>query len=296
MKEKELAYLNGVFVPLAEARISIEDRGFQFGDGVYEVIAVYNGRPFLAEQHLARLKRSAAAIELGFDLDAHPLMPIIQEGLRRSGLNSALVYIQITRGTAPRSHEIPTGIHPTLVMTFKPLPALPEDRRRQGVRAMTTLDTRWANCYVKAITLLPNVLAKNEAIRRGYDDAIFVTATGEVRECTSANVFVVHGSRIATPSRTEAVLHGITQDFVFECAAAINLDVEERTIHVDSLRKADEVFMSSTTVEVLAITTIDDRAVSSGRVGPVTQRICDEFRTRARELRGDSTVSRQMSS
>ncbi len=287
---KELAYLNGVFGPVAEARVSIEDRGFQFGDGIYEVIAAFNGRPFLAEQHLARLKRSTAAIELDFDLDAHPLMPIIDEGLRRSGLSEAMIYIQITRGTAPRAHEIPTEIKPTVVMTFKPLPAMPQEYRSHGIKAMTTLDTRWAKCYVKAITLLPNLLAKHEAIRRGFDDAIFVTNTAEVRECTSANVFVVHGSRTATPRRTESILHGITQGFIFECAANVDLDVEERTITVDSLRTADEVFMSSTIVEVLAITSIDGRAVGNGRVGPVTQRIHDEFKKRSRNYTGDAAL------
>ncbi len=290
MKQEELAYLNGVFVPVDEAKISIEDRGFQFGDGIYEVIAAYDGRPFLAERHLARLKRSAAAIGLDFDPDQHPLMPIIDQGLRRCGFKDTLVYIQITRGTAPRSHTIPAGMKPTVVMTFKPLPTVPEERRRRGLKVMTIPDGRWAKCHIKAIILLPNVLARHQAIAQGYDDAIFVTDAGEVRECTSANVFVVHGSNMATPCRTESVLHGITQGFIFDCAAAIGLQLEERIIHRDSLRDADEVFMSSTTVEVLAITSIDGHAIGSGHVGPITQRIHDEFRSRSRELTGASSA------
>lgn len=290
MKQEELAYLNGVFVPVDEAKVSIEDRGFQFGDGIYEVVAAYDGRPVLADRHLARLKRSAAAIELDFDPDEYPLMPIIEEGLRRCGFKDTLVYIQITRGTAPRSHTIPAGIRPTVVMTFKPLPTVPEERRRKGVKVMTVPDGRWAKCHIKAITLLPNILARHEAIAQGYDDAIFVTDAGEVRECTSANVFVVHGSTMATPCRTESVLHGITQGFIFDCAAAIGLQLEERIIHRDSLRDADEVFMSSTTVEVLAITSVDGHAIGSGRVGPITQRIHDEFRTRFRELTGTASA------
>jgi D-alanine transaminase len=218
-------------------------------------------------------------------------MPIINEGLRRSGLGDAMVYIQVTRGTAPRSHEIPVGLEPTVVMTFKPLPGVPQEWREKGIRAMTTPDRRWANCYIKAITLLPNVLAKHEAIRRGYDEAIFVTDTGEVRECTSANVFAVHGPRTTTPCRTESILHGITQGLIFQCAAALDLDVEEQTVTLDSLRNADEVFISGTTVEVLAITSIDGLPIGDGRVGPVTQRVHGEFKKRCRNRTGGETTS-----
>ena len=128
----ELAYVNGVFGPIAEAKVSIEDRGFQFGDGIYEVIVAYDGRLFLVEQHMRRLRRSAAGIALDYDFEARPLEPIIAEGLRRSELRDALVYIQITRGVAPRSHTIPSGLTPTVVMTFKPLPRLPGEARRRG--------------------------------------------------------------------------------------------------------------------------------------------------------------------
>jgi D-alanine transaminase len=273
----ELAYVNGVFGPIAEAKVSIEDRGFQFGDGIYEVIATYDGRLFLVEQHMRRLRRSAAGIALDYDFEGRPLEPIIMEGLRRSELRDALIYIQVTRGDAPRSHTIPAGLTPTVVMTFKPLPSLPEDLRRRGAKVITMLDNRWANCYIKAITLLPNILAKNEALRHGYDDAIFVTAGGEVRECTSANIFLVTGGRLLIPPRNEFILHGVTQGFLIECAEAIGVPVREAPVPVESLRRADEVFMSGTAAEVLAITSIDDWPVGDGRVGPITQRLYDEF-------------------
>ncbi|MFQ5591091.1 MAG: aminotransferase class IV [Phycisphaerae bacterium] len=289
----ELAYLDGAFVSLPEAKVSIEDRGLQFGDAIYEVIAAYDGRPFLAEQHLARLKRSAAAIDLEIDLDAPPLRPVITEGLRRSGLTDALIYLQITRGVAPRSHEIPEGITPTVIMTFKPLPAISDERRRRGVRVTTLPDTRWAKCHIKATTLLANVLAKSEALRRGYDDAVFVTEEGQVRECTAANIFVVQRSCITTPCRTESVLHGITQSVIFDCTAAIGVDIAEQSIHVDALQHADEVFMSSTAVEVLAITSINDAPVGNGQVGLVTQGIHREFQARTR---GSSPIPPQRSS
>lgn len=278
----ELAYVNGVFGPIAEAKASIEDRGFQFGDGIYEVIVAYDGKLFLVEQHMRRLRRSAAGIALDYDFEGRPLEAIIAEGLRRSELRDAMIYIQITRGAAPRSHAIPAGLTPTVVMTFKPLPRLPDELRERGARVITTLDIRWANCYIKAITLLPNILAKNEALRRGYDDAIFLSAGGEVRECTSANIFMVSDGSLHIPPRTESILHGVTQGFLIDCAASIGLPVREEPIPVELLRRADEVFMSGTAAEVLAITSIDDRPVGDGRVGPITQRLYDEFLRRAR--------------
>ncbi|UCC32649.1 MAG: aminotransferase class IV [Phycisphaerales bacterium] len=283
----ELAYVNGVFGPIAEATVSIEDRGFQFGDGVYEVIVAYDGRLFLLEPHMHRLRRSAAAIMLDYDFDADPLEPIIAEGLRRCEFSDALVYVQLTRGVAPRSHDVPEKITPTVVMTFKPFPVVPEELRQRGARMMTTLDTRWANCYVKAITLLPNVIAKNEALRRGYDDAIFVSETGEVRECTAYNLFIAKDDELTIPLRTESVLHGVTQSFLLECAAAIGLKVNERAFDIATLCAADEVFMSGTTVDSLGITSVDDRRIGDGRVGPITRRLYEEFVKRSRAGRYD---------
>ena len=277
----ELAYLNGVFCPIADATVSIEDRGFQFGDGVYEVVVSHAGRPFQLEEHMQRLRLSAAAIGLEYDFDHAPLEPIIAEGMRRSELNDAMIYLQLTRGVAPREHAAPDSVRPTVVMTFKPRPVVPDEFRRRGARVITIPDTRWANCYIKAITLLPNTLAKTDALRRGYDDAIFVTRTGEVRECTAANVFVVHDGRLRTPPRTESILHGITQAFVLDCAAAAGVAGEEGTCTVEGLKRADEVFMSSTTTEILGITSIDDESVGDGQVGPVTKRLLREFRQRA---------------
>ena len=238
----ELAYVNGVFTGIEEAKVSIDDRGFQFGDGIYEVVVAYNGHPFLMAEHFGRLQRSASAIGLDLGRIPRPLEPIILEGLKRSGLGDTLVYIQITRGAAPRSHAIPENMTPTVVMTFRPLPVVSHEVRRRGVRVMTTLDLRWANCRVKAITLLPNVLAKNEALRLGYDDAIFVTAAGEVRECTASNLFIVHGSTLRIPRRTESILHGVTQGFLLDCAAALDLKVEEEVCDLKTLRSANEVF------------------------------------------------------
>lgn len=278
----EVAYVNGEFGPIADAKVSIEDRGFQFGDAVYEVVVAYDGRPFMLDDHLRRLRTSLEAIGMNLDVDALGIDSIIAEGIKRGGFNDTMVYLQISRGAAPRAHAAPTGLTPTIVMTFKELPSISDDVRGRGISVMTTPDTRWTRCYVKAVTLLPNVLAKTEAVRRGYDDAVFVTADGEVREGTSSNIFIVKAGALVMPPRTEAVLHGITQAFLLECAAGIGLGVDERPLSMEALREADEVFLSNTMCEVLGVTRIDDRPVADGEVGPVTKRLHAEFRKRAR--------------
>lgn len=278
----ELAYVDGAFCALSEARVSVEDRGLQFGDSVYEVIVTYGGRPFLLEEHLARLKRSCDAIDLSFDFNARPIKPIIEEGLKRTGLTDAMIYLQITRGVAPRAHVIPPGVTPSLILTFKPRPSLPQVLRERGARVMSTPEIRWAKCFIKSTTLLPNILARHEAIKQGFDDALFVAADGEVRECTSANVFVVDGGALLMPQLTEAVLHGVTQKFLELCAGSIGIPTRQEAVRLEAFRAADEAFMCSTVGEVLGITSLDDDPIGDGRVGAITQRIYAEFRRRAR--------------
>ncbi len=276
----DLAYVNGVFCPIAEAKVSIEDRGYQFGDGIYEVVAAYHGRPFLLDRHMARFRNSAKGIRLEYDFDGQPLEPIVMEGLRRCGRRTVAVYMQLTRGVAPRSHMIPAGLKPTVVMTFRPLPQVPEETRRNGSRLMTSRETRWANCYIKAITLLPNILARNEAIQQGFDDALFVSESGAIMECTSSNIFLVQGKTLQLPSRTESILHGVTQGFLLECAGEAGLSVREQHCNLEMLKAADEVFISSTAVEVLGVTSVDQRPVADGRVGPVTKKLHEVYRNR----------------
>ena len=273
----ELAYVNGTFCRIEDAKVSIEDRGFQFGDGVYEVIVAYNGKLFLAAEHLRRLRNSAAAIRLEYDFDAAPIESILEDGLRRSELREAMIYVQLTRGVAPRAHAFPANVRPTLVMTFKPRPTVPPELRERGARVMTVSDPRWANCFIKAIILLPNVLAKNEALRQGFDEAVFVAATGEVRECTSSNIFLVDGRTVIIPPRDSSVLHGVTQGFLMECVRGLGLEVVERAFDVPTLKSAAEAFLSSTTTEVLGITQVDERRIGTGAVGPITRQIHAEF-------------------
>jgi D-alanine transaminase len=287
---KELAYVNGVYGPIEDAKVSIEDRGFQFGDGVYEVVAAYRGEPFLLDRHMARLRKSAEAIRLRHDFGQVPLEPIIHEGLRRCERADLMVYVQITRGAAPRSHLFPANATPTVVMTIRPLPRVADEVRRRGARLLTVPECRWAQCFIKAITLLPNVLARNEAGRQGFDDALFVSSANEVLECTSSNVFLVQGRTLRLPARTESILHGVTQAFLMECAREAGLKVEESRCDLEMLRGADEVFISSTTVEVLWVSAVDGRTVGQGAIGPATQQLHEIYQSRIRSFGGDGGV------
>lgn len=275
---RELAYVNGVFQAISQATVSIEDRGFQFGDGVYEVVTCFDGRPFLLEQHLERLVKSLAAIQIDFDVQILP--DIIREGVRRSTLPDApdsMVYIQITRGVASRIHAIPSEMTPTVIITFKPPPPFTDSMRLRGIRVQTIEDPRWTKCFVKAITLLPNILAKTEARRQGYDDAVFTAADGTVRESTSSNIFIVNDGCLITPPLDDHVLHGITRWFLLRRAPELGISVQERAFDVATMFAADEAFLSSTTAEALGIVRVNAQTIGQGTVGPVTRRLYDDL-------------------
>jgi len=213
-----IAYLNGVFCGMDEAKVSIEDRGFQFADGVYEVIAARSRQPFRLRQHLERLQRSADAIGLAVDLDSLTLPKVIDEGIARCGCDDVMVYIQLTRGAAPRTLECPAAMRPTVVVTFRALPVFSHELRERGVALRSVRDTRWAYCSVKSVSLLANVLLKRETQRDGFFDALIIGPDDLVRETTSANVFAVVNGILRTPPLSEHILHGVTRDYVLECA------------------------------------------------------------------------------
>ena len=194
-----IAYLNGEFLSLEEAVVSIEDRGFQFGDGVYEVIRAYNGILFRLEEHLSRLERSAREISLFFSTKQKDWKSLIREGLERSTYANCKVYIQVTRGVAPRDHLFPEASHPTIIVTFCEMTDLPGGYFQQGVSVITRPDLRWARCSIKSLNLLPNVLAKQEANEVGSFEAILIK-DGTVTEGTSSNVVLVKGGKLVTPS------------------------------------------------------------------------------------------------
>lgn len=274
---QELAYVNDAFCPLDQARVSIEDRGFLFADGVYEVIISYGGKPFRLPEHLERLRRSLELVSIAFDVEAAGVADIVQEGIRKSGWDRTQVYMQVTRGVAPREHPFPKDAKPTFVAFFRQPRKISPDKREKGIRLIAAPDFRWDRCYIKSIALLPNVLAKQGAIDAGADDAVFVTPDCLVHEATAANVFMIKDGRGRTPDKNQRILHGITRQSVLECAQALNIPIDETPVRMDELQAADEVFITSTTVEILGVVELDGRPIGNGNVGPLTRAIHEQF-------------------
>ncbi len=273
----ELAYVNGWFGLLADGKVSIEDRGFQFADGVYEVVVAFSQQIFRLEAHLRRLRRSLELIDMPLDLERLGLVAAIHEGIERAGYRETLVYLQITRGLQPRAHDYREPVEPTIVMTFKPrIPVDPELRSR-GYKVVTIEDFRWSRCEIKSVALLANVMAKNRALRDGYDDAVFLGPGQEVREATAANLFAVKEGRLITPATEESILHGVTRGYILECADRAGIAHEERPLMRDELVSADEAFLSSTTLDIMPIAQVNGRPIGVGTLGPLMRRLYSEY-------------------
>ena len=271
-----VAFINGAFVPLAEAKVSIEDRGFQFGDGVYEVIRTYKGRPFSLDAHLARLDRSAAALELTQPYSRAEWTRHVLEGIKRAAYPEAKVYIQITRGVAPRDHAYSDDATPTVVMTIREFHPLDRSVQTTGVEAMTTEDIRWGRCDIKSVNLLANVLARQQVKQAQVFEAILVNE-GLVTEGAVSNVMVVQGGMVVTAPEGPRILSGVTRAVVLDLALKEGLPIQERFVSRAALYQADEVFLTGTTVEVLAVIRIDGKIIGDGRPGPITQRLAASF-------------------
>lgn len=269
----EIAYVNGKFVPLEDAVVHVEDRGFQFGDGVYEVMRTYNGKLFSVEEHLGRLFRSLEAIDLRHSFAKEQLAALADDGVRRSGFGEAVVYLQITRGRAPRNRSVPGTYEPTLVMTVRELQPV----SRNGIAVVTMPDPRWARCDIKAVTLLANVLAHHAARQAGAHDAIFVEPDGTIAEGTAGNVFVVAGGRLRTPPKGLRILSGVTREKILAAAVAAGIGTTEEAITKQDLVAADEVFLTSTTAEVLPVTRLDGRPVGDGKPGTISRTVYEQF-------------------
>ena len=273
-----LAWLNGRFLPLEEAMVSVEDRGFQFGDGVYEVIRVYGGNPFRLDEHLSRLAQSAQAISIPLTIQPDEWKVFIHEGLERSAYSECKVYIQITRGVAPREHLFPETPRPTIVMTFREMADLPASWYQQGVSVITLPDLRWARCSIKSLNLLPNVLAKQEANAAGAFEAVLIK-DGMVTEGTSSNVILVKDGKLVTPALNDQLLAGVTRQAVLDLARKSGKTVEERAVSESELQQADEMFLIGTTIEVLPITKLNGASVGSGTPGEVTIQVRETFQS-----------------
>jgi D-alanine transaminase len=274
-----VAFINGAFVPLAEAKVSIEDRGFQFGDGIYEVIRTYHGRPFALDAHLARLDRSARALNLTQPYPRADWTQHVLEGIKRAAYPEAKVYLQITRGVAPRDHAYSDDATPTVVMTVREFHPLERSLQATGVDAMTTEDIRWGRCDIKSVNLLANVLARQQVKHAQVFEAILVNA-GLVTEGAVSNVMVVQRGTVVTAPEGPRILSGVTRAVVLELALSEGLPVREHFVSQADLYAADEVFLTGTTVEILAVVRIDGKTIGDGRPGPITQRLAASFTRR----------------
>lgn len=268
----EIVYLNGEFMPLEKACIPVLDRGFIFGDGVYEVIPVYSRHPFRLPEHLRRLQHSLDGIRLANPMDDTEWTRLIRDIVARNAGDDQSVYLQVTRGVAKRDHAFPKNIKPTVFMMSGPLVTPAAELVENGVAAITATDFRWLKCDVKSVSLLGNCLLRQAAVDAGAAETVLFR-DGYLTEASASNVFVVNNGTLLAPPKNHLVLPGITYDVVLELAAANGIPVEVREIPEQEVKTADELWLSSSTREVLAITRLDGKPVGSGRPGALFHKI-----------------------
>ena len=273
----EIAYVNGEFLPLENAVIHVEDRGYQFADAVYEFLRTYGGAPFAMAEHLQRLFVSLDAIGLKHRFTAPQIDGIIREAIRRAAFPEAMVYLQISRGQAKRHRGIPANYQPTLVLTVRQL-ASTAHLCETGVKLITVPDQRWARCDIKTVGLLANVLAYQAAQQAGASDALFCDADGTVHEATAGNIFIVTpAGQLATPAKSHRLLAGVTRDKLLQAAAATGIPTAERRITRTELLAAAEVILTSSTAEAIPVIAVDGQLIGTGKPGPIAARIYQQF-------------------
>lgn len=283
MTEQTIVYLNGQFLPLEQAFVPVMDRGFIFGDGIYEVIPVYGGRLFRLGEHLQRLDASLAGIRLANPMNHEQWAEVLNTLVAKNGGGEQSIYLQITRGVAPRDHAFPANTPPTVFATSTPLKPMAAELLTSGATAITLDDIRWKHCDIKAITLLPNVLLRQQAVDAGAQEAILIR-DGLVTEGTASNIFMVKNGVIKTPPKGPVLLPGVTRDLALELAAANGIPHQECDFSREELLQADEAWLSSSIRELLPITHIDGQTIGSGRPGPVWQRMNQLYQDYKRRL------------
>jgi D-alanine transaminase len=273
----DIAYLDGQYLPLAQARVPVLDRGYLFADGVYEVLPVYAGRMFALDAHLDRLDASLQAIRLPNPLARTQWREALEQLVTRNGGGDQTLYLQVTRGVQPRrGFAIPTQPQPCVLAFCQPLPPVTEAIRREGVACVTHEDTRWLNCHIKSIALLAAVLLSDEALQAGCNEVILLR-DGWLTEGGSSNVFMVKAGVVATPPLSRLILAGITRQLVLDTLRAAGVRCEERAISAAELGTADEIWITSSTREIYPVTRLDGRPVGTGRPGPVWARAFDLY-------------------
>lgn len=280
-----IVYLNGDYLDADEARVPVLDRGFIFGDGIYEVVPVFGGQPLRLDHHLQRLRNSLEAIRLDDPHDAAQWATLLNELITRNGGGDMSVYLQITRGVAKRDHALPEHTTPTVFAMCNPLAPAPAEWLANGIAAVSLDDSRWLHCNIKATSLLPNVLLRQQALDSGAQEAILFR-DGLVTEGAASNVFVVIGGLIVTPPTDHRLLPGITRDLLLELARENGMPCTEHPISIGELAAADEIWLTSSTREVLPVTRLDGKAVGKGEPGPLWRRmfaLYQDYKARLRQ-------------
>ena len=275
-----IVYLNGEFTPLRDAKVSVLDRGFIYGDGAYEVVPVYRRRAFRMAAHLARLAHSLGGIRLA---DPHPgRWPALVEALiARQPFDDQSLYLQVTRGVAKRDHAFPANVVPTVFMMSNPLVLPTREQVDRGVRVITAQDTRWLHCDLKVTSLVGNVLMRQFAADHDAIETILFR-NGHLTEASASNVLIVRNETVIAPPKDNLILPGITYDAAFDAASAVGVPVEVRAISHAEAMGADEMWLSSSTKEVLAVTSVDDAPFAGGAPGPVFRRVWEAFQAMKR--------------
>ncbi len=273
-----IVYLNGDFIPDKEAAISPLDRGFIFGDGVYEVIPVYNGHLFRISEHLKRLDHSLQGVRIPQPYSHEHWTGIMHELVRRNPDRNQSLYLQITRGVAKRDHAFPDKVTPTVFAMSTLLEPLADKIRTSGISAVTMNDNRWENCHLKTIALLPNILLRQQALDAGGTEAILIR-NNEITEGAASNLFMVKDGCVMTPPKGPRLLPGITRDLIVELCNENDLPVSETNITPGELAAADEIWLTSSTKEILPVTQLDNAAVGDGLPGPLWRQMTALFQS-----------------
>lgn len=276
-------YLNGEFLPADEAKVSVYDRGYLLGDGVYEVIPVYAGKTFLLARHLQRLQNSLDGVRIENPYSDEQWTQLIEDLIARNNSGDQSLYLQVTRGVAPRDHIFPIGVAASVFIMSNPLHPVAESWKSEGIKAITTADIRWMRCDIKAITLLANSLMKQLAQDAGAQEALLIR-DNYLTEGSASNAYAVVDGVIFTAPKDEKVLPGITRDLIIELAAQADIPLHERAVSESMLRNADEIWISSSTKEVVPVTLLDGEIVGSGKPGPIWQQMHALFQQYKQEV------------
>ena len=274
-----IAYVDGVYQSIDLPGIHVEDRGYQFADGVYEVCAVHNARPVDEEAHLDRLERSLAELDIAAPMSRAAMKIVVRETLARNRIRNGIIYMQVTRGVASREHNYPAGLKPVLVVTARHSdPARRASVLRAGISVITVPDQRWARCDIKSISLLPNVLARQAAKERGVQEAWQVDADGMVTEGAATNAWIVDSTGVLrTRPADGGILNGIVRQTIIELLDELGMTFEERAFSVEEALSARECFSTASTLAVFPVVNIDGQNISDGKPGAVSQQIVNRY-------------------